>query len=77
MAGMLRDMIQREDLSDRVTMLGAVPTQDVRNVLVRGCHVVRQKYREWLTLELMTESCSCIPALQCYRSHGRQQLDAA
>jgi glycosyltransferase involved in cell wall biosynthesis len=42
MAGMLRDMIRREDLSDRVTMLGAVPTQDVRNVLVRGCCLVCQ-----------------------------------
>lgn len=38
MAGMLRDTIQREELSDRVTMLGAVPTQDVRDVLVGGHH---------------------------------------
>ena len=52
MAGMLRDMIQREDLSDRVTMLGAVPTQDVRNVLVRGCRVSCQKHRECLTSKI-------------------------
>jgi hypothetical protein len=38
MAGMLRDMIQREDLSGRVTMLGTVPTQSVREVLVGSCH---------------------------------------
>jgi glycosyltransferase involved in cell wall biosynthesis len=37
MAGMLRDTIQREGLSSRVTMLGAVPTQAVRDVLVSDC----------------------------------------
>lgn len=36
MAGMLRDTIQREGLADRVTMLGAVPTHAVRDVLVQG-----------------------------------------
>lgn len=36
MAGMLRDTIQREGLAGCVTMLGAVPTHAVRDVLVRA-----------------------------------------
>ena len=45
-AAMLRETIRREGLRDRVTMLGAVPSEGVRDVLVRcstlRVHLVRQ-----------------------------------
>ena len=36
MAGLLRETIRREGLQGRVRMLGAVPSDQVRDVLVRG-----------------------------------------
>ncbi len=38
MAGLLRAMVVREGLQERVRMLGAVPTERVRDVLARPAH---------------------------------------
>lgn len=36
MAGLLQSTIEREGLQDRVQMLGAIPSDQVRDVLVRN-----------------------------------------
>lgn len=55
MAGMLRDTIQREGLGDRVTMLGAVPTHAVRDVLVSS-----RNFGSVLILELLLQETNVV-----------------